>query len=152
MKKRFLAFTFCILVVSGGFAQTKQESIKQLFHLMKTDSITEKMFTSILSPMMNQMQLKDSVSQANFKEKMNSMMQIMKNISKRMLNEDMLILYDKYFTQEEINDFIYFYKTPSGQKLINSTPEITKEMMTIMMQKYMPEIKNAMMGKIEEKK
>jgi hypothetical protein len=80
------------------------------------------------------------------------MMQIMKNISKRMLNEDMLILYDKYFTQEEINDFIYFYKTPSGQKYINSTPEITKEMMTIMMQKYMPEIKNAMMGKIEEKK
>ena len=79
-------------------------------------------------------------------------MQIMKNISTRMLNEDMLILYDKYFTQEEINDFIHFYKTPSGQKYINSTPEITKEMMTIMMQKYMPEIKNAMMGKIEEKK
>ena len=152
MKKGFLAFAFCLLIVSGSFAQTKQESIKQLFHIMKTDSITEQMFTSILSPMINQTQLKDSVSQAHFKEKMNSMMQIMKNISKRMLNEDMLILHDKYFTQEEINDFIYFYKTPSGQKYINSTPEITKEMMTIMMQKYMPEIKNAMMGKIEEKK
>jgi hypothetical protein len=62
------------------------------------------------------------------------MMQIMKNISTRMLNEDMLILHDKYFTQEEINDFIHFYKTPLGQKYINSTPEITKEMMTIMIQ------------------
>ena len=152
MKKGFLVIAICILVISNGFAQTKQESIKQLFHLMKTDSITEKMFTSILSPMINQMQLKDSVSQANFKEKMNTMMQIMKNISTKMLNEDMIILYDKYFTQDEIFDFINFYKTPSGQKLINSTPEMTKEIMNIMMQKYMPEIKKAMMVKIEEKK
>jgi hypothetical protein len=152
MKKGFLAFAFCLLVVSGSFAQTKQESIKQLFHIMKTDSITEQMFTSILSPMMNQMQLKDSVSQAHLKEKMNSMMQIMKSISTKMLNEDMLILYDKYFTQEDITDFISFYKTTSGQKMINATPEMTKEIMAIMMQKYMPEIKKAMMEKIEEKK
>ena len=62
----------------------------------------------------------------------------------------MALIYDKYFNQEEINDIISFYKTPSGHKWIKSTPEITKELMTVMMQKYMPEIQKAMKEKAEE--
>ena len=80
------------------------------------------------------------------------MMTVMKNITNRMLNEDMVLIYDKYFNQEEINDIISFYKTPSGHKWIKSTPEITKELMTVMMQKYMPEIQKAMKEKAEENK
>jgi len=152
MKKLILAFAFCIFTFSNGFALTKQESIKQLFQVMKTDSITEKMFTSMMLPMMNQMQSMDSVSKNHFKEKMQSMVPVFKNITNKMLNEDMVVLYDKYFTQEEINDFIHFYETPSGQKWINLTPDITKELMTVMMQKYMPEITKAIAEKFEEKK
>ena len=37
-------------------------------------------------------------------------MTVMKNITNRMLNEDMVLIYDKYFNQEEINDFISFTK------------------------------------------
>ena len=151
MKKVILAIVFCIFVVSNGFAQTKQESIKQLFHVMKTDSMTEKMISSILTPSLSQMELKDSVSQVLFKEKMNSLLLVVKDITNKMLNEDMVVLYDKYFSQDEINDFIHFYKSPSGQKLTNLTPDITKELMNIMAQKYLPEITKATTEKIEEK-
>ena len=151
MKKGFLAFVFCLLVVSGVFAQTKQESIKQLFHIMKTDSITEKTLTSMMFPIMNQMQSMDSASQVRFKEKMQLMVPVFKNITNKMLNEDMVVIYDKYFSQEEINDILSFYKSISGQKLINLTPDISKELITVMMEKYMPEIKKAIAEKFAEK-
>jgi len=104
--------------------------------------------------MLNQMQgqLKDSTARARSKEMMISTMQIAKEISKKMLNEDMVASYDKYFTQNEINDFILFYKSPSGQKFILVTPDIQKDMMTAMMQKYMPEIQKTIKAKMDESK
>lgn len=152
MKEAILVIVFCVFAVSNGFAQTKQESIKQLFHIMETDSLTEKMISSMFQPRIDQIQLKDSVAQVRFKAETNSMLCKIKSITNRMLNEDMVVLYDKYFSQDEINDFIRFYKSPSGQKLTKLTPDITKELMNIMVQKYLPEITKATTGKIEEKK
>jgi uncharacterized protein len=133
---------------------TKQESIKELFHIMKQDSMIDKTFSSMLPAMLNQMQgqIKDSASRARSKEMMNSTMQTVKEITKKLRNDDIVIIYDKYFSQEEINDFIKFYKSPSGQKFIKVTPDIQKELMTIMMQKYLPEIQKSMKAKMEEMK
>jgi len=64
----------------------------------------------------------------------------------------MALIYDKYFTEKEIKDFIVFYKSPSGQKYLSLSPEIMKEFMGTMMQKYMPEMKKTMKDKIEELK
>jgi hypothetical protein len=98
------------------------------------------------------MQITDSVSRVAFNTKMRSMMLIVKEISTKLINEDMVVLYDKYFSQAEINDFISFYKTPSGQKMINMTPDIQKDLMTVMMQKYMPEMQKSIMVQFENKK
>ena len=154
MKKMFLTSVFCFVVFISGYSQTKQESIKELFHTMQTDSLIDKSFTSMVPGILNQMQgqIKDSTARARSKEMMISVMQTAKEISKKMLNEDMVASYDKYFTQNEINDFIRFYKSPSGQKFIQVTPDIQKDMMTAMMQKYMPEIQKTIKAKIDESK
>jgi hypothetical protein len=80
------------------------------------------------------------------------MMQTTRLIMKKMMDEDMVALYDKYFSQKEINDYIAFYKTPSGQKFIKVTPDISKDLMMIMMQKYVPQIQEAIKAKTEEMK
>ena len=154
MKKIILATLFCSFIFFNASSQTKQESIKQLFHLMQTDSLMDKMFSSMIPQMLGQqgLQMKDSASQATFNTKMKSIMQIVKDISSKLMNEDMVVLYDKYFNQTEINDFINFYKTPSGQKMIKLTPDIQKDLMTVMMQKYMPEMQKSMKDQFEEKK
>lgn len=154
MKKVVLVSLFCVAALINGYSQTKQESIKELLHLMQQDSLTDKMFTSMIPSMLNQMQsqIKDSTSIARSEERMNSTMQSIKEISKKLINEDMVALYDKYFSQNEINDFIAFYKSPSGQKFIKVTPDIQKDLMMIMMQKYMPEIRKAIKTKTEEMK
>ena len=157
MKKVIFVLMFCFpVLMTNIYSQTKQESIKELFKLMQQDSIMNKMFSSMIPAMMNQMKsqfpIKDSLANVRSNEMMKSMMQTVKEISKKMINEDMVGLYDKYFSQNEINDYIVFYKSKSGQKYIKVTPDITKDLMMIMMQKYMPEIQKTIQTKAEEMK
>ena len=154
MKKVILVSVFCFVAFINGYSQTKQASIKELFHVMQTDTLMDKMFTSMIPGMLKQMQgqITDSVSRTRAEEMTNSVIETIKGISKKMIDEDMVVLYDKYFTQNEINDFISFYKTPSGQKFIKVSPDIQKDLISIMMQKYMPEMQNAMKAKIDELK
>lgn len=155
MKKVILVLMICIPSLMG-YSQTKQESIKELFHVMQQDSIMDKMFNSMIPSMINQMKSQhpenDSLANARSNELMKTMMQTTRLIMKKMMDEDMVALYDKYFSQKEINDYIAFYKTPSGQKFIKVTPDISKDLMGIMMQKYVPEIQNAVKTKVEEMK
>lgn len=155
MKKVILVLMICIPSLMG-YSQTKQESIKELFHVMQQDSIMDKMFSSMIPSMIEQMKsqhpINDSLANARSNEMMKAMMQTTRLIMKKMMDEDMVALYDKYFSQKEINDYIAFYKTPSGQKFIKVTPDISKDLMEIMMQKYVPEIQNAVKTKVEEMK
>ena len=68
----------------------------------------------------------------------------------KLLNEDMVDIYDKYFTLEEIEDFANFYKSKSGQKLLNQMPDITKDIMTIMSTQYQGDFQQSFMKDIEE--
>lgn len=76
-------------------------------------------------------------------------MQAVKGLIPQMM-DDMALIYDKYFTEKEIKDFIVFYKSSSGQRYLSQTPEIMKEFMGTMVQKYMPEMQKAMKAKIEQ--
>jgi len=64
----------------------------------------------------------------------------------------MVDLYDKYFTQSEINDYITFYKSPSGQKFLKATPDLQKDMMNILMQKYMPDMQKTIKEAVDKQK
>jgi len=155
MKKLILVSTIFFIVTVNGYSQTKKESIKELFRLMQQDSMIDKMFNSILPSMMSQMQSnmdsEDSTASARSNELMNSTMTATKEMAKKLINEDMVAIYDKYFSQSEINDFIAFYKSSSGQKLLRSTPDIQKDLMTVMMQKYMPEIQKTIKSNTDKR-
>ncbi len=143
MKKFFIILLLSLLSVSYSQAQTKQESIKQLFKLMKTDSLYDKMMESIVPTIMQQSS-KDA-SDPEAAATMKKAIDAMKPIMNKMLNEDMVAIYDTYFTESEIKDYIAFYKSPSGQKFVNVTPAMQTDIMNIMMQKYMGEIQKAVM-------
>jgi len=147
MKKVILVLVFILPLLMNSYSQTKKESIKELFIVMQQDSIMDKMFNSMIPALMNQMQSEvpsDSTAKVRSNEFMNSLIEVTKDISKKLLDDDMVVLYDKYFTQNEIKDYITFYKSPSGQKFIKATPDIQKDLMMIMMQKYVPEMQKAL--------
>ena len=129
MKKIILVSIILAVTTFDAFSQTKHESIKELFSLMKTES----MFDKLMIPFQNLQ--KDSVSKGVTGSLMNSI----KPMFKKIMDEDMVGIYDRYYTEQEIKDLIRFYKTKTGQKLINSTPDIQNELMNIIKTKYLGE-------------
>ena len=150
MKKAVLVLLFCVATLLNSYSQTKQGSIKELFHLMQLDSLMDKTFTSMNPTLMMRPLAKDSASRARSTEMMNSVIPTMKEISKKMINEDIVLVYDKYYSQDEINDLIAFYKTPTGQKIIKVAPDIQNDTRKVIMEKYMPEIQKIIKTKYEE--
>jgi hypothetical protein len=144
MKKPILLVIIFVATTFTSFSQTKRESIKELFHLMQTDSTMEKTFAAIVPAIMTQIpkEYKDSTKLAQMTQFMNSLFTSSKVMCKKMLDEDLVVIYDKLFTENEINDLIVFYKTPTGKKMIEKLPEMQKEITTMLMQKYMPELQN----------
>jgi len=143
MKKPIFLSIFLFITAFTAFSQTKQESIRELIHLTQTDSMMEKMYKSIFPTLMKQISIEvnDSSRLATTEEYMNSMMLSAKEISKKIMDEDISKIYEKYYTESELQDLVVFYKSSTGKKVIEKMPEMQAEITTIVMQKLLPEIK-----------
>lgn len=126
---------------------------------MHQDSLINKTFDAMSSSMATQMTtiFKDTIytkTGINYSDKLAKIMQksmeTSKENAKKLINEDMVAIYDKYFVIEDIESFITFYKSKSGQKMLEKLPEITKDIMTVMAVKYQPNMQQSMMKEIEE--
>lgn len=58
--------------------------------------------------------------------------------------ERLIPLYDKYFTEEDLKDYITFYSSPQGQKLVASIGSIMRDSVGVSVQyfreKFPPEV------------
>lgn len=161
MKKTTLFAGLFLALSLLGQAQnlTKKEKIKVLFSVMHQDSLMIKTIDAMTSSMVNNMtkMLSDTTySKMDFdvskmtEKLMQRSMQKSKENALKLLNEDMVDIYDKYFTVEEVDDFISFYKSNSGQKLLAQMPDITKDIMAVMTTKYQVDFQQSLMKDIEE--
>jgi len=153
MKKIILLSSLIVFMSFNVSAQNKKDKIIKLFELMKTDKMMDSMVDNISNMFANKNTgLKDAKNDSIQKEYMNYVMEETKTLSKRLINEDMVTLYDKYFTEPEIQKFINFYLSPEGKKLIEATPNMQNDIMAIMATKYMPELTTKFKNKLEESK
>jgi uncharacterized protein len=161
MRKLLLSLTVLLVLASQGQAQdsVKKEKIRALFALMHQDSLMAKMLDGMTSSFVKSMSTmfndsvykKHGVDVVKLREKLIvKSMQRSKVHALRLVNEDMVDVYDKHFTLEEIQDFTTFYQSPSGQKLLSQTPGIAKDLMDIMATKYQKESQQSMMQDIKE--
>lgn len=66
------------------------------------------------------------------------------------LQEMVVPIYEKHFTEKEIDDILMFYKTDTGKKLIEKLPIILQES-TIIGEKWGKEIGQKVLNKLKEK-
>ena len=132
MKKIFvMAVLIFSMSITGFSAETaKQRKIKELFQIMDIQATTNEMSQMILNDQGN-MNLSKTQKTALQKE--------MKSMMDYVLNKQ-AELYDKHFTEQEIDEILNFYKTPAGKKVIEETPKITKELFTDLMENYYPDM------------
>ncbi|MDZ7900368.1 MAG: DUF2059 domain-containing protein [Arcicella sp.] len=156
MKKIVSTTMLALIVCYSSYSQTKKENLTELFKLMEVDKMMDKMYGSIIPMMQSQMRksVPDSLQTTKSKAMMDDNMKVIMEESKKMasdfLNNDMVGIYEKNFSDQEVKDLVAFYKTSTGKRMIEKTPAIQQETMQIMMTKYMPKFQETMKNMIEK--
>lgn len=156
-----LCLTMVLALTTNGQSQnlTKKEKIKALFFVMHQDSLVIKTIDAMTTSMVSNItKIFSDTTYTNLgidpteisQRLMAKNMQKSKDNALKLLNVDMVDIYDKYFTSEEIDDFSNFYKSKSGQKLLTQMPDITKDIMTVMTTKYQNDYQQSLMKDIQE--
>lgn len=154
MKKLLFLSILTISFAMNAVAQDKASDLKKLFKLMDTEKMIDGMMDSMIPALKQQAgsRITGDGAKEKFDKYMEFMMNETKELSKKLVNEEMIQIYDKYFTQEEIKDLITFYESHTGRKMLEKSPEITKDLMNSMVTKYMPEFQKNLTKKLEELK
>jgi uncharacterized protein len=170
-KKLALAFflsTFVLLASANAqndIAPEKQAAIKEIVALMNADNQIEQMVQVFSSQMddtrrqtvkailnertdlspAEKKQIEDSLlanDKVGFKKYQERL--LAKLDYQTVMNEMMLVVYDKFFTLEELKDLLVFYKSPTGQKMLKLMPDIAAESMKVTQEKLLPKLLNAL--------
>jgi hypothetical protein len=132
--------------------RASREDVERFFTAMRMRQNVQMVFKAMRQQIRSQSQtmMSEKLStltpdeQKRFQETMAvSMEEVLKVIQLDDMISDMIPVYQKYLTKEDLEGITTFYSSPVGQRLLDKTPAMTAEAMTISMQrmqKMMPEI------------
>ncbi len=65
-----------------------------------------------------------------------------KNVNIDELIEGLVPIYDKYFTAEEMESYIYFYSSPAGKKLVETIPHVMTDSVGVSLKYFKTKLPN----------
>jgi hypothetical protein len=123
MKKIIIAFLICGLSISA-FSQTtnnsKIEKIKNLLEMTGSGKLGVQVANNMISVYQKSYNMVDKKFWDDF----------IKEIKAEDLVNLIIPIYDKYYTEDDIDQLTSFYNTPTGKKMIETLPIVTQESMT----------------------
>ena len=124
----------------------KQQKIDELVNVMDMDSMVDSMYAQVEGMMQNmsvQMGVKPD-EKAIFDKYYADMTEVLKTkMSWKKMQPMIIQVYDKHFSEQEIADMLAFYKTDTGQKILEKMPVVMQESMQMsqsLMKDAMPKI------------
>ena len=123
MKKIIIAFLICGLSISA-FSQTtnnsKIEKIKNLLEMTGSGKLGVQVASNMMAAFQKSYTTVDEKCWDDFA----------KEIKAEDLVNLIIPIYDKYYTEDDIDQLTSFYNTPTGKKMIETLPIVTQESMT----------------------
>lgn len=121
----------CFAVVQPAHAETKADNIQELVKIMKMDSIIDGIGPAMTQSIQANLKQQGVQLSAGKQEKLVLAVQkVMKN-NLGSLMDQLVLLMDRTYTEQEVKDILAFYKTPTGQKAISAMPTIMNESQVI---------------------
>lgn len=151
--KHIVFLTLGLLASVSSFSQGSQkESIEELLRVTKADALIENSYTQMnqmLVGMGKQLGIKPS-EQAEFDEFVAKAISLTKEeMNWQKMKEPMIQIYLKHYSEKEIQDMLAFYKTETGQSMINKMPAVildTNMLSQKMMMNIIPKLKKMQEG------
>jgi hypothetical protein len=152
--------------------QPSREQLRRLFEVMRIHPQMDAMLKMMPQAIQSQLQSEEQSLESSLppeskpteaqKEALNKvtarfMNQALKIYPAEEMEDDLVSIYKRHLTREDVEGIIAFYKSPTGQHLLDNQPVMMKEMMPITMKKmqtraktlsdsYVKELKEAMMN------
>lgn len=118
MKKSLLVLSLCMLSFSANAQNTtKTEKIKQLLELTGSG----KLGIQVMDQMINSFKKSHATVNQEFWD------DFRKEINANDIQNIILPIYDKYYTESDIDQLIQFYNSPTGKKMIQNMPLVMQE-------------------------
>ncbi|CCH02912.1 hypothetical protein FAES_4913 [Fibrella aestuarina BUZ 2] len=148
----------CSSLQSKAQTTEKRARIRYLFSLMKIDSLQLKQMEAATATARKSAaaifgqggQMPDSTLIKRQEEMMQKVMVKARENGLKLINEDMVEIYDQQFSDADIDAFCVFYQTPAGRKMIDRQSVITKEILDRSVTKYQPSIMKLITDYIQE--
>ncbi|MBN1697366.1 MAG: DUF2059 domain-containing protein [Spirochaetales bacterium] len=119
MKKIALSFVLLGLILSGVYADAKQDDIRKLMKMSGSAEMGIQVMDALIEQFKN---ILPDVPEEFWLE-------FMKEVNPNDIIELIVPIYDKYFSHDEIKALIRFYESPVGKKMVKVQPQITEESM-----------------------
>lgn len=166
LKFTFLILSFVLIgAVSASsqnkISETKRNLIAEIIILTKTDKQILEITDTILASTENSFQISFDRSVDQRTDLTTAEKQLLKAASKekyqafsrkfrerlpkainyaKYIEDTIYPLYDKFFTESELRNLVSFYKTPTGQKVIETMPQLFREMSRLSEKTLLPDI------------
>jgi hypothetical protein len=147
MRKIFIGLTLLVAFSVNLHAKTTDEKLQELFNTMNMDATINTMYQQMQSMMNSRVADRPMSSEQQeiynkYQEELLSLMQ--KEMGWDDMQEDLMVIYKQNFTDQEISDMLAFYKSPTGQSVLQKMPVVMQEGMQVgqqMAMKAMPKIR-----------
>jgi uncharacterized protein len=160
MRRRARLLLFCILVCGVGFAQqagntpATKEDVEKLFNTMH---IRQQMHNMMEVMSKQSRQMAQNTLKKKFPEMTEKDMDRLNDFTDRIWSQmdfdgmldDMVPVYQRHLTKEDVSAMQSFYETPTGQKLLREQPQMTAEAMQAM-QPRMEKMMSSVMEQAEK--
>jgi len=144
MKRSLLALLACLFLASASFAQqnpadapASKADIEKYFAIMRTRSMMKSMMDTMSSQARQRLKERLEKQPGMTPEEEDEAVKIEADIFEKLpldeMIDAMIPIYQKHFTKGDIDGLVAFYSAPTGQKLLNELPSITREEMQVAM-------------------
>ncbi|EGU39628.1 hypothetical protein VII00023_12753 [Vibrio ichthyoenteri ATCC 700023] len=126
--KALLGFVLSIGLVGSAYASTSpsNESVEKMLQVMKIDEQILGGFEAML-PIVNQLAQRMELNSSETEQLKDIYRDWFNNdLDQELIKQQVVDLYAETFTEQDIQNMIQFYQTPTGQKTIEKAPELAK--------------------------
>ncbi len=141
MKKTLLMASFVLIsFLANAQDNSKREKIKHLLELTGSGKLGMQVMDQMMSSFKNSYSTVKQEFWDNFRKEINA----------NDIENLILPVYDKYYTETDIDQLITFYNSPIGKKMINTMPLVMQESMKAG-QNWGREIDEKVLARLKEK-
>ena len=145
------AFAVCLAISTGwaGAQTPSPASLERLLEVTQAERLTDSVVQQVhaqMKPMMSQALSAKEMTPAQraqadrfmdrFVERMNDILK--DELAWSRMKDFNLQIYRDTFNQQEVDDLIRFYESPTGQAFVNKMPQVLARSMALMQQRMLP--------------